>query len=186
DHLLDRSLALRRAQGAAEVLAGDHVGGQGGPALGKLEVLLLEDYLAVLVGDGRLARVPLDSVVGVNAFSGESALDAESRPGLVLAQLQLVVAGLLLRGSGSAAPRPSRLRPARVPVRLVARVAVGVVPVAVRRGGIRGAGGRGACHSCSSSASGSCLPPGLLTIPTSPHACLPAPSFAVPPGHSSP
>jgi hypothetical protein len=78
---------------AAEVLAGHDVGGQGGPALRELEVLLLEDDLAVLVGDGGVAQVPLDGVVRVDVGAREPALDRQALPGGLGAGLQLLVAG---------------------------------------------------------------------------------------------
>ena len=92
DHLLDGSLPLGRAEVAAEVLAGHDVGGQGAPALRELEVLLLEHGLAVLVGDGRLAEVPLDGVVRVDVRARVSPLDGQALPGRLLALGQLDVA----------------------------------------------------------------------------------------------
>ncbi len=85
DHLLGGPLPLRRAEVAAEVLAGDDVGGQRGPGLRELEVLLLEDGLAVLVGDGGFPQVPLDRVIRMDARARVAALDAHALPGGLLA-----------------------------------------------------------------------------------------------------
>ncbi len=138
DHLLDRALALGRAEVAAEVLARDDVRGQGGPALRELEVLLLEDSLAVLVRDRGLAEVPLDRVIRMDVRSGEAPLDRQARPGGLLARLQLEVGALA----------GLRLRP--VPRALAVGVAV-AVPVGRAVRGLRGGGrgGDGASHgSC--------------------------------------
>ena len=97
DHLLDRALPFGRAEVAAEVLAGHDVGGQGAPGLRELEVLLLEHGLAVLVGDGRLAQVPLDGVVRVDVRAGVAPLDGQALPGRLLALRQLDVAASSLR-----------------------------------------------------------------------------------------
>ena len=136
DHLLDAALALGRAEVAAEVLAGHDVGGQGRPALGELEVLLLEHGLAVLVGDGGFSQVPLDRVIRVDVGAGESALDLEALPAGLLALGQLDVAAV-------------RLRLGTVPVS-VGGVAVGSVAVAVAVGGGLGGGG-GSSHDCDES-----------------------------------
>src|SRR5690606_11996316 len=58
-------------------LGGDHVGGERAPELGDLHVLLLEDHLAVLVGDRRGAELPLDLVGGIDPLLGEVPLDLE-------------------------------------------------------------------------------------------------------------
>src|SRR5438034_8031897 len=83
DHLLDTPLPLRRAKLAAEVLRGDHVRRRLGPELGNFDVLLFED-VAALAWDGRVAELPLDLVVGVDALAGEAAVDPERfRPGVL-------------------------------------------------------------------------------------------------------
>ena len=51
DQVLDRALALRRAQVAAEVLRGDDVDRGLAPALGRFDVLLLEDGAAFAVSE---------------------------------------------------------------------------------------------------------------------------------------
>ncbi len=135
DHLLDRCLALRRAQGAAEVLAGGHLGRELRPRLGELEALLLEDRLPVLVGDGRLAGLPLDRVVRVHARPREPSLDADPGPGPLLVRLQLPIPTQLFRHGRRPVARTGGLGLASL------------VPVAVGRG--RGLGGFAACHrSC--------------------------------------
>ncbi len=78
DELLDAGLALGRAEVAAEVLADDDVGGQLAPEVGDLDVLLLEDRLAGLVGDAGGAVLPGDLVVGVDARAGPAALEGEA------------------------------------------------------------------------------------------------------------
>ena len=68
DHLAQRRLALVGAEGAAEVLLGDDVGGVLRPRDGELDVGLEEGVGAVLVvRDARVAAFPLDRVVGVDA-----------------------------------------------------------------------------------------------------------------------
>src|SRR3989338_7860446 len=58
DELPDAALALGGAEGAAEVLRGDDVGGGLRPELGDLDVLLLEDDLALLARNDRGAGFP--------------------------------------------------------------------------------------------------------------------------------
>jgi hypothetical protein len=78
DQLADAALALGRAECAAEVLRGDHVGRGLRPELRDFDVLLLEDDLALLVGDDRAALLPFDLVEGVDARTGEGALDGQT------------------------------------------------------------------------------------------------------------
>lgn len=67
DDLLERPLALGKAQRAAEVLLRHDVGGIERPVGGELDAQLLERNRAVLpVGDPRVATLPLDLVVRVN------------------------------------------------------------------------------------------------------------------------
>ena len=73
-----RGLALRRAEVAAEVLADDDVGGELAPEVGDLDVLLLEDALARLVGDARGPVLPGDLVVGMDARAGPAALEGQA------------------------------------------------------------------------------------------------------------
>ena len=65
DHLADAVLALGAAERAAEVLGDDDVGRQLRPGRGDLDVVLLEDDLALLVLDDGAAPFPLDGVEGV-------------------------------------------------------------------------------------------------------------------------
>jgi hypothetical protein len=58
DQLLDAALAIRRVEVAAEILRDHDVGGELRPALGDLDVLLLEDDLTALSGDLRAAQLP--------------------------------------------------------------------------------------------------------------------------------
>ena len=71
-------LALRRADGAAEVLAGDDVGGVDRPELGELHAALLEVHRAVApVRHHDVAALPGDLVVGVHAGGGVHPLDGQ-------------------------------------------------------------------------------------------------------------
>ena len=71
DQLAHRALALGRPDRAAEVFLDDHVGRGLAPALGDLDVALLEDALAVLAGDGGRPQLPLDGGEAVVAGGGE-------------------------------------------------------------------------------------------------------------------
>ena len=75
--LLDRVLAFRRAHGAAEVLGGHNIGGLLAPALGRLDVFLLEDRATALILDDGAPGIPFELVVGMNAFGREEALEGE-------------------------------------------------------------------------------------------------------------
>ena len=81
DQLADGGLALRRAEVAAEVLADDDVGGELAPEVGDLDVLLLEDALARLVGDAGGPVLPGDLVVGMDARAGPAALEGQAADG---------------------------------------------------------------------------------------------------------
>ena len=77
--LLERPLALGGADGAAEVLLGDDVGGVQRPPDRELDTELLEGDLAGLpVGDPGVTPLPLDHVVGVGAGGGEVPSDADA------------------------------------------------------------------------------------------------------------
>ncbi len=78
DELADACLALWRAGAASEVLLGDDVDGQLRPRAGNLDVLLLEDELALLAGDGRGAALPLDQVVRMAVLGREVAAKPKS------------------------------------------------------------------------------------------------------------
>ncbi len=100
---------------------------------GELEVLLLEDDLAVLVGDGGIAQVPLDGVVRVDVGAREAPLDGQALPARLGAGGQLLVAG---------GPCPGAHLRLPVPVPVVA-VAVGLVAIGGAVGGLRRGGGSG-------------------------------------------
>src|SRR5581483_8474094 len=76
DHLLDRGLALGRAELPAEVLLRDDVRGRLRPELRELDRLLVERGL-LLARDEGVADLPVDLVERVAAGDGEEALDAE-------------------------------------------------------------------------------------------------------------
>ena len=71
-------LALGRADMTAEILGHDHVGGELRPALRNLDVRLLEDDFALLVGDRGGAELPLDGVEGIDAGLREVTCDRET------------------------------------------------------------------------------------------------------------
>ena len=81
DHLLDRALARRRVELAAEVLLGDDVRRVLRPGLGELDVLLLERD-PIPVADARVARLPLDGVERMDARRREVPLDRQRPAGL--------------------------------------------------------------------------------------------------------
>ena len=78
DHVLDAVLALRRAEGAPEILGHDDVGGQLRPAGRDLHVVLLEDDLAAVPRDGGRALLPFHAFVGVHAGVAVQALDRQA------------------------------------------------------------------------------------------------------------
>src|SRR5262249_5010373 len=82
DHPVDQLpravLALGRTEVAAEVLLSHDVRGQLRPGAGHLDVALLEDDGALLVGDGRRPPLPLDQVVGVTPGRGEVAIESQA------------------------------------------------------------------------------------------------------------
>ena len=78
--LLERPLALGGAERAAEVLLGDDVRGVERPVDRELDIDLLEGHRAVaVVRDAGVAPLPLHQVVGVHAFGGEAAANADRR-----------------------------------------------------------------------------------------------------------
>src|SRR5699024_5709416 len=77
--LLQAGLALRRADGPAEVLGRHDRRGVQGPEVGELDAPLLEDRLAgapVLLDDGPL--LPGHLVIGVHTLRGVDALDLQT------------------------------------------------------------------------------------------------------------
>ncbi len=60
------------------VFAGHDVGGGHGPVFGDFDVLLLEDDVALGVGDLSEAEIPFDFVVGRDAGLGEEAAEGEA------------------------------------------------------------------------------------------------------------
>src|SRR5205814_10494000 len=77
DDLAHARLALRAARAAAEVLLRDDVDRQLRPGARDLDVLLLEDDLALLAGDRRRAALPLHEVVGMAAGRREETTEAQ-------------------------------------------------------------------------------------------------------------
>src|SRR6202049_4701883 len=77
DQLADAGLALRGAHAAPEVLLGDDVDRELRPGAGDLDVLLLEDDLALLAGDRCCSALPLPPVEGVAAWRREVAAEAK-------------------------------------------------------------------------------------------------------------
>jgi hypothetical protein len=76
-HLLDRELAVGRAELAAEVLLGDDVGRVLRPALRELDPALLEGGV-LRVADHRVADLPVELVEGMDARGGEPAFDDQA------------------------------------------------------------------------------------------------------------
>ena len=87
----DTALALRRAQRAVQILAGDNVGRRHRPVLGDLDVFLLEDDAALRVGDLRGAQLPLQLVVRRDAGSGEEAVESQAGRLLLVAMTAALV-----------------------------------------------------------------------------------------------
>ena len=78
DQLAHARFALRSAAVAVEVFAGDDIGGGLRPIFGDLHVMLLEDNLALLVGDGGGALLPLHLIVGGNALAREQPMELQT------------------------------------------------------------------------------------------------------------
>ena len=78
-HLTQRPLTLIGVGGATEVLLGQDVGGVEAPALGHLDVQLLEGHGSVpVVRDPGVASLPHDLVVGVDTGGGEVTANADA------------------------------------------------------------------------------------------------------------
>ncbi len=83
DQLLEAGLALRGADGTAEVLAGDDVDRVHRPEVGELDATLLEvDRAVAPVGHDDVTALPRHLVVRVHAGSGVDALDTQPLGGL--------------------------------------------------------------------------------------------------------
>jgi hypothetical protein len=94
DQLLDTLFALGRTDVPTEVLRHHYVGGELRPGLRNLDAVLLEDDVALLVTDHRVAQLPFDVVERVLAFAGEIALDGNTQ--LLLAGTFAITDGLQL------------------------------------------------------------------------------------------
>ena len=79
DQLPHGALALRRADGAAEVLGDDDVGRLLRPRLRHLDVALLEHDVALLVADDRRAGFPLHGVERVDPVAREEPGELQAR-----------------------------------------------------------------------------------------------------------
>src|SRR5206468_5725041 len=64
---------------SVEICAGHDVGGSHGPILGDFDVLLLEDYVALGVGELREAEITFGFVVRRDTGLAEEATEAEAR-----------------------------------------------------------------------------------------------------------
>ena len=75
----DSGFALGRADGAVQVFRGHDVGRGHRPVFGDFDVFLLEDRVALGVGDLSGAALPFDLVVGRDAGLGEEAAEGQAR-----------------------------------------------------------------------------------------------------------
>ena len=92
--LADSGLALAGADSSVKIFAGDDVGGGHGPVFGRLDVFLLEDHVALGIGDLSETEFPFDFVVGGNTGLGEEAAEGEAG-GLLLVGGRFGVSDLL-------------------------------------------------------------------------------------------
>ena len=76
--LADSGFPLGSAEFAVQVFRSHDVGGGHGPVFGDFDVLLLEDYVALGVGDLGEAEIPFHLVVGGNSELGEEAAEGEA------------------------------------------------------------------------------------------------------------
>ena len=86
DELADSGFALGSADFAVQIFAGHDVGGGHGPVFGDFDVLLLEDHVALGIGNLSEAEIPFDFGVGGDAGLGEEAAEGEAG-GLLLGRL---------------------------------------------------------------------------------------------------
>ncbi len=78
DELADSGFTLGSADFAVQIFAGHDVGGGHGPVFGDFHLLLLEDHIALGVGDLSEAKFPFDFVVRGDAGLGEEAAEGEA------------------------------------------------------------------------------------------------------------
>ena len=84
NQLANAGLALRRAQRAVKIFAGNNVDGGHRPVLGRLHVALLKDRVALGVSDAGGAQLPFHFVIRRNAGAGEIARELQSRRGALV------------------------------------------------------------------------------------------------------
>src|SRR5581483_8784320 len=82
DELAHAGFARRRAEASVKILTGHDVGGGHRPVLGDFHVLLLEDHVAVGVGDLGEAQLPFQSIVRRYSRLGEETAEGEPGGGL--------------------------------------------------------------------------------------------------------
>src|SRR5208282_1010338 len=83
DERADSGFALGRADLAVQVFRGDDVGRGHRPVFGNFDVFLLEDHIALRVGDLSETEIPFEFVVGRDAGLGEEAAEGETGGGLL-------------------------------------------------------------------------------------------------------
>ena len=81
DELADGGFAFAGVLLAVKILGDDHLGGQFGPGLGRLDVILPEDDLAGVVGDFGRAPVPFDLVEGFDVGVAENPFEGKGLAG---------------------------------------------------------------------------------------------------------
>src|SRR4051794_6054116 len=79
NELANAGFALRRADFAMQIFAGDDVGCRHRPVFRDLDVFLLEDDSALRVGDLCEALFPFDLVVGRDTGFSEEAAEGQAR-----------------------------------------------------------------------------------------------------------
>ena len=75
DELADGGFALAGVLFAVKIFRDDDLGGELRPRLGYLDVFLLEDHLAGIIGDFGGATVPFELVEGLDLGAAEDARD---------------------------------------------------------------------------------------------------------------
>ncbi len=79
DQRTHTAFALRRADGSVQIFAGHDVGRGHRPIFGSLDVLLLEDHVALGIGDLSEAEFPFDFVVWRDARLSKKAAEGQAR-----------------------------------------------------------------------------------------------------------